>query len=214
MSPALAKGLAFGFLLAATVGPMWSLCLRRTLAHGRLYGFVSGLGVASADAIYGFIAAFGLTAVSGFLLAQQFWFSLLGGGFLVWMGAGILRSAQRPAALSATEAAARGASGLAAAYGSTLALTLTNPATILAFVAIFAGLGLAQNASYAEATLVVAGVAIGSCAWWLLLTLGAGWLRARLHGPRGPALLRAINIFAGASILAFGAVQLGTLAVK
>ena len=67
------KGLAFGLILAATVGPMWILCFRRTLAHGRLFGFVSGMGVATADALYGFVAAFGLTAVSHFLLAQKFW---------------------------------------------------------------------------------------------------------------------------------------------
>jgi threonine/homoserine/homoserine lactone efflux protein len=197
------KGLAFGFLLAGTVGPLWILCFRRTLAHGRLFGFVSGMGVATADAIYGFVAAFGLTAVSNFLLAQKFWLGLVGGAFLCWLGVKTLlaRPGDRPADAPAT--------GLAAAYGSTLALTLTNPATILAFVAIFAGLGLASSGSYAEASLVVLGVVLGSASWWVLLALGAGWLRAR----SGPRLLRAVNVFAGVSILAFGVVQLVSLAV-
>ncbi len=203
MTIAFFKGLAFGFLLAATVGPMWVLCFRRTLAHGRLFGFISGMGVATADAIYGCVAAFGLTAVSGFLLAQKFWLSAIGGAFLCWLGTKTLMShpGDRPADVPA--------GSLAAAYTSTLALTLTNPATILAFVAIFAGLGLASSASYAEAALVVLGVVIGSAAWWVALALGAGWLRKRA----GPRLLRAINVVAGVSILAFGVVQLGSLAV-
>lgn len=197
------KGLAFGFLLAGSVGPLWILCFRRTLAHGRLFGFVSGMGVATADAIYGFIAAFGLTTVSGFLLAQKFWFGLVGGGFLCWLGAKTLLS--RPV----DGANAVPATSHTAAYTSTLALTLANPATVLAFVAIFAGLGLAANADYVQASLVVVGVALGSTGWWVLLSLGAGWLR----NAGGPRLLRGINLVAGLSILAFGIVQLLSLAV-
>lgn len=195
------KGLAFGFLLAATVGPMWILCFRRTLAHGRLFGFVSGMGVATADALYGSMAAFGLTAVSGFLLAQKFWLAAIGGAFLCWLGVKTLLShpGDRPAEVPA--------GSLAVAYTSTFALTLTNPATILAFVAIFAGLGLAASASYAEAALVVLGVIMGSAFWWTVLAVGAGWLRKRA----GPRLLRAINIVAGVSILAFGIHTLGSL---
>ena len=133
------KGLGFGFLLAATVGPMWILCFRRTLAHGRLSGLVSGIGVATANAIYGFGAAFGLTAVSNFLLAQKFWLSLVGGTFLCRLDSRTLLS--RPAD-RASEAPAL---SLTAAYTSTVALALTNPATILAFVAIFAGIGLGAD---------------------------------------------------------------------
>ena len=197
------KGLAFGFLLAATVGPMWILCFRRTLAHGRVFGLVSGMGVATADALYGIVAAFGLTAVSNFLLAQKFWLGLAGGVFLCWLGVKTLLS--RPG----ERAADAHATSLAAAYGSTLVLTLTNPATILAFVAIFAGLGLAASGSYAEASMVVLGVVLGSAAWWIILALGAGWLRNR----SSPRLLRTINIVAGVSILGFGVVQLVSLAV-
>lgn len=197
------KGLAFGFLLAATVGPLWILCFRRTLAHGRLFGFVSGMGVATADTIYGFVAAFGLTVVSNFLIAQKFWLGAIGGVFLCWLGVKTLLS--RPG----ERAAEAPASSLALAYTSTLGLTLTNPATILAFVAIFAGLGLASSGSYAEASMVVLGVTLGSAIWWVMLALGAGWLRERST----PNLLRTINIVAGVSILTFGVVQLVALAV-
>ncbi len=197
------KGLVFGFLLAGSVGPLWILCFRRTLAHGRLFGFISGMGVATADAVYGFVAAFGLTAVAGFLLAQRFWLSLAGGVFLCWLGAKTLLA--RPA----DRAAVAPATSYLVAYTSTFALTLANPATILAFAAIFAGLGLGASADYGQAALVVIGVMLGSALWWVLLALGASWL-GRTGGPR---LLRGINIVAGVSILAFGVVQLASLAV-
>jgi threonine/homoserine/homoserine lactone efflux protein len=139
------KGLAFGFVLAATVGPMWVLCFRRTVAYGALTGFVSGMGIAVADGLYGAVAAFGLTAISGFLLRYSFWIGLAGGIFLVYLGIGTLMS--RPSANAETAKPA----SLAQAFLSMLGLTLANPPTILAFVAIFAGLGLAARADYAAA---------------------------------------------------------------
>ena len=189
------KGLAFGFVLAATVGPMWVLCLRRTLAYGALTGFVSGMGIAAADGLYGAVAAFGLTAVSGFLLAQGFWIGLAGGLFLVYLGVKALLA--KPAANGDTPRPA----SLAQAFASTLGLTLANPPTILAFAAIFAGLGLAASADYAAAALVTMGVFLGSAAWWVLLAAFAGRLRARL----GPRLLRAVNVVSGVTILGFAA---------
>lgn len=196
------KGLAFGFVLAATVGPMWMLCFRRTIAAGALAGFVSGMGIAVADAIYGAIAAFGLTAVSGFLLAQHFWLGLVGGAFLVYLGIRALLA--NPSAAGDARPANQ---GLLRAFVSTLGLTLANPPTILAFAAIFAGLGLGAHASYAAAGLVVLGVFLGSASWWVILALGAGRLRARL----GSGLLRALNLVSGLVILAFAAWQLARL---
>lgn len=200
------KGLAFGFLLAATVGPMWVLCLRRTLAAGTLVGLASGLGIAVADAVYGALAAFGLTAVSSFLLGQGYWLGLAGAAFLLWLGAKTLLA--RPAPIGAgngtPDASAR---DLAAAFLSTLGLTLANPPTILAFAAIFAGLGLASNADYAAAAAVVAGVFLGSAAWWLILAASVGGLRARA----GPGLMRGINVVSGCTILGFAAWQLAQL---
>jgi len=197
----LLKGLAFGFILAATVGPMWILCLRRTLAAGPLVGLASGLGIATADGLYGAVAAFGLTAISGFLLEHSFLIGLVGATFLVYLGFKALLSS--PAVNDKPEEVMT----LPAAFLSTLGLTLTNPPTILAFAAIFAGLGLAANADYAAAALVVMGVFAGSAAWWLILAAGAGRLRGRI----GPRLFRAVNVVAGVSILGFAAWQLAAL---
>ena len=195
------KGLAFGFLLAATVGPMWILCFRRTIASGALAGFVSGMGIAVADGLYGAIAAFGLTAISGLLLSYRFWVGLVGAAFLVYLGIKALIGA--PPAASPEEKA----TGLVKAFLSTLGLTLTNPPTILAFVAIFAGLGFASSADYGAASLIVLGVFLGSAAWWIVLSSAAARLRERI----GPRLARAINIVSGVIILGFAAWQLAEL---
>jgi threonine/homoserine/homoserine lactone efflux protein len=199
------KGLGFGFALAATVGPMWVLCFRRTIESGALAGLVSGMGIAVADGFYGAVAAFGLTAVSGFLLGQSFWLALAGGGFLAWLGAKTLFS--KPASLEAGGERPLSATGLAGQFFAMLGLTLANPPTILAFAAVFAGLGLAATTDYSAASLVVAGVFLGSAAWWVILALGGGWLRRRL----GPALARAVNVVSGLSILALALWQLAQL---
>lgn len=193
MSALFFKGLAFGFVLAATVGPMWLLCLRRTLAYGTAAGLASGMGIAVADGLYGAVAAFGLTAVSGFLLRHAFWIGLAGAAFLFYLGAKTLLARPAPA----PETPAPG--GLFAAFGSTLALTLANPPTLLAFAAIFAGLGLAASADWAAAAALTLAVFLGSAAWWVILAAGAGLLRGRM----GPRLLRGINIVSGVTILAF-----------
>jgi threonine/homoserine/homoserine lactone efflux protein len=195
------KGLAFGFVLAATVGPMWVLCFRRTVAYGALTGFVSGMGIAVADGLYGAVAAFGLTAISGFLLRYSFWIGLVGGVFLVYLGIKTLFS--RPSANGETAKPA----SLAQAFLSTLGLTLANPPTILAFVAIFAGLGLSASTDYALAAMIVAGVFLGSAGWWMVLAAMGGALRDRL----GQRLLRAINLVSGISILGFAAWQFAQL---
>ncbi len=196
-----AKGLAFGFVLAATVGPMWVLCLRRTLARGVLIGFASGMGIAVADGVYGAIAAFGLTAISGFLLAHSFWIGLAGAAFLLYLGAKTLAAKPSEARVEAND------QGVAGAFWSTLGLTLTNPPTILAFAAIFAALGLASNSSYSSAGFIVLGVFIGSAAWWVILAAGAGRLRERI----GRRQLRAVNVVAGLMILGFAAWQIAAL---
>jgi threonine/homoserine/homoserine lactone efflux protein len=192
------KGLAFGFILAATVGPMWLLCLRRTMASGALAGAISGMGIAVADALYGAIAAFGLTAISGFLLAHSLWIGLCGAGFLLYLGFATLYA--KPQMHAGEEAKL----SLPAAFFSTLGLTLTNPPTILAFAAIFAALGLVSSADYEAAAWVVLGVFLGSAAWWMILAFAAGRLRRRI----GPRVVRAINVVAGISILGFAFWQL------
>ena len=196
------KGLAFGFLLAAAVGPMWVLCLRRTLAAGPLAGIASGMGIAVADGFYGAVAAFGLTAVSGLLLGYSFWLGLAGGAFLLYLGVKTMlaRPVQQPGR------DVRGQS-LSALFLSTLGLTLTNPPTILAFAAIFAGLGLASSTDYRAAALIVGGVFLGSALWWLILAGAASRLRHRIT----PRLARGINVVSGVTILAFAAWQLAAL---
>jgi len=194
------KGLLFGFLLAATVGPMWILCLRRTLAQGAAAGLASGMGIAVADGLYGTVAAFGLTAVSGFLLQHRFWIGLAGGAFLLYLGVKTLLA--RPSLNGKDEEK----TSHSKAFLSTLGLTLANPPTLLAFAAIFAGLGLVTS-DYATAALVVLGVFLGSASWWIALAIGAGWLRERI----GPRLLRAINIVSGLSILGFALWQFAVI---
>jgi threonine/homoserine/homoserine lactone efflux protein len=191
----LGRGFLFGFSIAASVGPMWLLCARRTLTEGRLVGLLSGLGVATADAVYGAIAALGLTAITGLLLEHGFWLRLGGGLFLVYLGLQTMRTAPR-------ERGSTPSGGLLTAYLSTFGLTLTNPATILAFLAIFAGLGVAQTGGTAVAAMtLVLGVFLGSAAWWLLLTGLLGGARDWLS----PTLLRGLNVVSGLLIAAFGA---------
>jgi threonine/homoserine/homoserine lactone efflux protein len=188
------KGMAIGFSIAAPVGPIGVLCIRRSLADGMRTGFAVGLGAATADAAYGCVAGFGLTAISGFLAAQQFWLGLVGGAFLCYLGVRTFLS--KPAVQEA--ASRRG--GLAASYISTLFLTLTNPATILSFVAIFAGLGLGASVERGAAAPLVSGVFIGSALWWLILSAGAGALRSRIDNGR----MQLINRFSGCVLIAFG----------
>lgn len=190
------KGFAIGLAIAAPVGPIGLLCIRRSLADGRLAGFVTGLGAAAADGLYGAIGAFGITAISALMVDQQRWLGLVGGLFLVWLGLSGMRRRV------ATEAAAppRQARHLAGFFASTFALTLTNPATILSFAAVFAGLGLGGAGSLVAALVMIAGVFLGSAAWWLFLSGAVAWAGARL----GPSALAWINRLSGLVLLGFG----------
>jgi len=199
------RGLAIGFGIAAPVGPIGVLCIRRTLADGRAVGFASGLGAATADALYGAVAAFGLTLVSSALVGHGLWLRAIGGLFLCYLGA---RTWMAPPA--ATPGPAGRSRGLAAAWASTFALTLTNPTTIISFAAVFAGLGLGGRVGgYGTAALMVLGVFLGSALWWLLLSTGVGLFRSALTRDR----LRWVNRGAGAIIAAFGVAALASLVV-
>ena len=195
------KGLIIGLSIAAPVGPIGVLCIRRSLAGGQPLGFATGLGAATADAAYGVVAAFGLTAVSTFLVGQKTWLAFLGGLFLCYLGIRTVTS--RPA----EDAAELRATGLLAAYGSTLLLTLTNPMTIMSFVAVFAGLGLGNTPDYAAASSTVLGVFLGSALWWLLLSTGVGVLRSRVS----QAGMRYVSWLSGTVIFGFGVYALSTL---
>ena len=196
------KGLILGFSIAAPVGPIGVLCIRRTLAKGRRSGIVSGLGAASADAVYGSIAAFGLTFISDILVDQQANLRLLGGLFLCYLGIRTLLA--RPSELNP----AAGNSQLAGDFGSTFVLTLTNPLTILSFAAVFAGLGLAtEGGGFGRAAGLVAGVFVGSALWWLALCSGVSLLRQRFD----VRIMRRVNVASGLVILTFGLIALGSL---
>jgi len=200
--PVYLRGLIIGISIAAPVGPIGVLCIRRTLAEGRLSGFVSGLGAATADAIYGVIAGFGLTFISGFLVAQQNWLSLFGGIFLCYLGIRTMVS------LPSEEAAQSESNGLLRNYLSILLLTLTNPMTILSFAAIFAGLGLADSGGdYIAASILVLGVFTGSGLWWLLLSFGVSLFRERVTSQ----WMVWINRISGLIVLGFGIIALVSL---
>lgn len=189
-----------GLSIAAVVGPISVLCINRTLAKGYLYGLISGLGVATADCMYGSAAAFGLTAITTFLVSEEKWIRALGGVFLIYLGvrAALARPAERAAG-------AAKAYSLPGAYISILALTLTNPLTILSFAAIFAGLGVSGGSGgYTAAVLVTAGVFLGSATWWLFLTSGVSLLRIKFT----PGWLAWLNRLSGGILLVFGVLAL------
>ncbi|MDS4031988.1 MAG: LysE family translocator [Candidatus Contendobacter sp.] len=197
------KGILIGLAIAAPVGPIGLLCIQRTLARGRWAGVLSGLGAASADAVYGGVAGFGLASLANLLLAWQTPLQRLGGLFLLYLA---WRTWRTPPATERAPAQSSRA-GLLGDYLSTLALTLTNPVTILAFLGIFAGLGLvAEGRDWAAAGTLVLGVFAGSLLWWLLLAGGVGLLRGRLT----PTALRGINRASGLLIAGFGIWALAT----
>jgi threonine/homoserine/homoserine lactone efflux protein len=197
------RGYVLGLTIAAAVGPISLLCIRRTLAEGRLVGLVSGLGVATADATYGAVAAFGLTAITGLLVDWHRALGIVGGLFLLYLAWTTFRAVPGEAATTTDR---RG--GLLGAFLSTLGLTLTNPMTILSFGALFLGLGI-TGGNAAGATLLTIGVWLGSATWWVILTTVVGAFRSRIT----PAGLRRVNIVSGLLIGAFAVVALASALV-
>lgn len=194
------KGIVIGVSIAAPVGPIGVLVIRRTLAQGRVFGLLSGLGAASADAVYGLIAGLGLSIVMNFLLGLQFWLHLVGGLFLCYLGVRTFTS------LAAESAASAQGRHLFGAYSSVFLLTLTNPITILSFIGIFSGLGLTQTSSSSAFALVL-GVFAGSAFWWLVLSFLVGLFNKRLN----MRSLTWINRLSGLIIFSFGAYALLSL---
>ncbi len=193
------KSALIGLSIAAPVGPVGLLCIQRSLDHGARIGFLSGLGAALADACFGALGAFGVQALIQAFVALATPLALVGSGFLAWMGLRLLRAtpARRAAALVEP---GNGWKALASVF----ALTLTNPMTILAFIAVFAGLGAGATPGTASALLMVAGVFCGSALWWLALALGVAAVRHRLNA----GLLQRIDQAAGLFLLGFAAWQL------
>lgn len=197
----LLKGILIGFSIAAPVGPIGLLCMRRSLTDGRLVGFVSGLGAAAADTLFGAIATLGLTAILGLLSHYELAFQLIGGALMIGLG---IHTYRAPTPDPDVRSPAHAAS-LRAAFLSTFGLTLANPVTILAFTTILAAIGLdPAEDTRLQSGLLVAGVFVGSTLWWGLLSLGAGWFGRKLS----PRTLRCVNHIAGGAIMAFGGWQL------
>jgi threonine/homoserine/homoserine lactone efflux protein len=195
------KGLAVGVIIAVPVGPVGVMCLRRTIFAGKLAGFVSGLGAATADATFGIIAGFGLTVISDWLIDYQHWLRIAGGCYLLWVGGAALlvgpgvKTSSRPDPES-----------LLRDFLSTFALTMTNPVTILAFLGLFSAVGLGgSKATLGRAAILVLGVWVGSLLWWLALSFGLG-LFFRCFGPRDLVWINRVSglilLLSGAALLA------------
>ena len=189
------KGVVVGLSMAVPVGPIGILCIRRTLLEGRLSGFVSALGLATADVVFGCIAGFGLTFISDFLISQQVWLRLIGGLFLCVIGLKVLLTK-----FVEREAPSLG-KGLLGAYTSMFFLTLTYPMTILIFLGVFAGLGIGNTrGNYVAIAALVFGVFIGSILWWAILSSFIGSLRDRFRTENW----RWVNKISGILITGFG----------
>lgn len=186
------RAILIGISIAAPVGPIGVLCIRRTLSNGKLAGFLSGMGAATADMVYGAIAAFGLTVLTNLLVKNAFWLQLIGGLFLLYLG--IKTFLEKPA----DRAAQAKQGGYFSMYLSTFFLTITNPITILSFAAIFAGTMIGRNIG--SPLMMVAGVFTGSASWWLALSFGIGLMRDRVNQIH----MTWINRISGMIIILFG----------
>ena len=188
-------GIIVGLMIAMPVGPVNILCIRRTIGAGWRSGVISGVGAAAADMLYGGIAGFSITLVIQFLVREQFWIRLFGGILLV--GIGIWYFFKRPVALDA-RLQDRGS-----AYSdirSAFLLTLTNPTTVLSFVALLAALGMGAQRLWWLTVFLVGGIFCGSMMWWIVLSVIVNHFRDRFND----RLLLLMNRFAGVAIGGFG----------
>lgn len=195
----LLKGVGVGVAVAAPVGPIGLLCIKRTLAEGRASGMASGLGAASADAVYGFMVAAGLAA-TGVLVSYAEPMELFGGMLIAILGALSIRAFLTGAEADAKPADTKRPSGLIPAFATTFALTISNPMTILAFVALVAGIGASAAASPWAAYMLVLGVFAGSALWWLFLVAVASKARSRIT----PGATRWLDLISGLVLLIWG----------
>jgi threonine/homoserine/homoserine lactone efflux protein len=208
------SGIVMGLIAAVPIGPVNLICVRRTFSFGPLNGFVSGLGAAMGDGVFAAITGLGLTWIADMIEGYAAIIELVGGAMLVYFGYRAFRSSFAPKLEDGCETvrADGGGGTLVGAIASTFALTITNPATLLAFTAMFAGLGgLAGGAgSYGDAGFVVAGVVGGSTTWWLVLTSLIGLFHTRIES----GVIRQISRISGGLVMVFGLAVLINLAIK
>jgi len=195
------KGILVGFAMAIPIGPIGILCIRKTLTEGRLRGLIIGFGAATADLLYGCVAAFGITMISNTLVSQRIWIRLIGGMLFLFLGIRTFRAQPTDPKFKIHS------SGMLGSYLYTVFLTLTNPLTIFAFIAVFAALGLGNGLSYFSASSLVAGVFIGSCSWFLLLSSGVTLFRKKLD----LVGLKWVNRIAGLLIIISGIIAIVSL---
>lgn len=196
------QGMIIGLTLAVPVGPISLVCIHRTVANGRLHGIISGLGVATADSLYATVAFLGLTAVSGLIIGHQVLFRFFAGIALILVGIRVFRSV--PAEVSVADEE----KSYLQEYFSLFAIAAANPLTIIFFITILPGFGVvAQGTTLIAAVPFVAGVFLGSAAWWIILCGSLGTVRSRLSTGN----LRQINLISGILIAGFGAGMLGLL---
>lgn len=196
------KGIMIGFAMAVPIGPIGIICIRKTLTEGRLRGLIIGLGAATADMLYGCVAAFGLTIISNTLVDQRIWIRLIGGALLFFLGIRTFRALPADPKIPIKRS-----SGILRSYLTTVFLTLTNPMTIFVFIAIFAALGLGTGLSYLSAAALVVGIFIGSGSWFLLLSSGVTLFRKKLD----LVGLRWVNKIAGILIIISGVYAIASL---
>ncbi|MDP3684308.1 MAG: LysE family transporter [Ignavibacteria bacterium] len=197
----LLKGMIIGFAMAVPIGPIGIICIRKTLTEGRMRGLIIGLGAATADMLYGSIAAFGLTVISDTLLSQRVWIRLAGGALLLFLGVRTFRARPKDPKIEIQS------SGRLRSYFTTIFLTLTNPLTVFAFLAVFAALGLGNGLSLFSSSVLVAGVFAGSFLWFLSLSSGATLFRKKLD----VIGLRWVNKIAGILIVISGVIAIASL---
>jgi threonine/homoserine/homoserine lactone efflux protein len=190
------RGMAAGFAIAAPVGPVNILCISRTLSKGRLAGLLTGLGAATADTVYGGIAGFSINIVIGWLLREEFWLRLVGGMLLI--GIGVVYYFKRPKSLE------NGNESVHSAYVSALVLTLTNPTTVLSFLAVLAALRLSGHRPPLMTLFLVAGIFAGSMLWWLILVTGSNHFRDKVND----RVTLWMNRIAGLAIGGFGVLMM------
>jgi len=190
------QGIVIGLSIAAPVGPIGILCMNRTMTQGRLYGFVSGLGAATADSLYGVVAALGFTVIMKPLMDYSSWIGLIGGVFLIYLGYRAFRS--KP-----SEGQANASGTLLGAFLTVFALTVTNPMTIMSFLGIFASISPADTNAGRSLTLVL-GIFTGSMLWWLLLSGIVGLIRKAMTN----SAMVWINRVSGAVLIVFGLVSM------
>ena len=197
------RGVMIGFAVAAPIGPVGLMCIRKALGDGRLAAWAAGLGAAMADTVFGAVVGLSLGAVAQFLDQFTLWLKLVGGCFMLVLGV----SAWRAAAEGMETEPGRGM-GLAKDFLSTFAITMTNPGTILGVMGVFAAFGTdASPRGPVQAVFLIFGVFCGSSLWWAVLTEMTIVARARFT----PARMRLFNHVSGAALMVFGLAALVSL---